>query len=1502
MVQKLFFCHRCNETAEHTSNSHHTFCHDAYVNKESGTQHRATRSNTSYNRRNPTQVAASANGATLESTTRAAQSSTALPTPTFSTTLTGAAVVEYHYVSSATKVAQNRTLTPLERGTSIEHGNSALHSPFAHLCLLFLLCVHFVSSALLGLDSMCWHHITGVRDGLINQHELSLIESTAFQTRVASGQSFSPRIIGDLPLGLTTTAGDQIQLVLTKVLYLEGFETLLSIGQWREESNAAPVPNFVWDEENLLLRFKTNECWLTIPHLLISRCYYLEAHIGHSTLGSVSAVMPHSRPVTSELAHTRLAFCGPTALHYTQQATMGLRLENDPLKLVTPITEAVLHGTAKRSTKSKSTTELSGGAHTRRHYTDERYDEMSIDTHGPFPPGYHNRFTYYLSMTSNWGYTQICCLESCTAEAHILALQEAFTRFGTPRHIRSDHSMILFKHDPTSRTRFQKFCQERDIALKISAPGSQWQNGRAERVGARALSERTTTMLFDAGLDVRWWPFCLLHATEVSNVLPVRRLAWKTPHEKHFGVRPFIGHYRRWGCPAFVTLTKGERDSPSPFSSRVARCIHLGNALDSTPGTYLLWSHDTSRFIKSRSIFFDETYRFVKKTSKGWEYDPSLLQSHYKPEHFLQEESDLARQYEDYIHKLNRAVVENNEKIDAPMLHSSPTVGEAKHLYGVKKDLRQVNADWTASLNARPIRNRYVAPAVSFDDTVSVNAAAVASQLQPGQFIDYHHHQIGDLGSGWMRRKLIRTIPKYSFVASPSSSSDVEWETEGVDLALSILSLSTTSVGDAKPSSWRSSYAPDEPQIFNQLQIVASSEPMHHSFSYIADPIIDAATTTLDTLTSLLTPIISRKPADFASASLQSFDPIPTRTITEVTLVSGITLTAASVWLAKSLALVRSETNYKSASSTSSSSSASSKSVIQPEPFTGTLDVDFDATGRKFRAFSDKFGFEKARAAYEREIAGIIKAGVISEPVFLPKGQLAPMATMIFTEKSDTTLKARLVYRGDLQVEGVNFDADALYAPVMDRTSMRMLLAIGAAYRAYIHTLDVNLAFLYGNMPDELYMRPPAGIKLPDGKVWRILKSLYGTRQAPAIWYSVLSSWFKSEGFTPSPSDACVFIKKCGASFIYVGVHVDDCLVVTNSLELLTEFKKSISARFSMKDLGELNGREFTGAYIEYDQIEGVLKMSCDRSVKKLLETFEFTKCHPHNTPLAKHTERDLTPASCSIAKNFAVLSGHANWLSILCRFDIAVASSFLASCKWEAPTVADVIDAKRLLRYLHFCLINYPRCGVVYMARLFRNALHAIVPITFADSDHANDPTKRSRSGQMIWMTGGPLYWKSGLQTTIALSSTYAEVIALSDVCKKLLWLVSLLVSLGFYLRRVPVFEDNLPAINILTTTKLSERSRYYEIRYLWTRELQSRGIISILPVGTKLNYADYFTKIFGYHECINFLARLRLPLSKEFFAGEETIQSSAFPVADNVNLIGDEEDTGHLALLATL
>jgi hypothetical protein len=117
----------------------------------------------------------------------------------------------------------------------------------------------------------------------------------------------------------------------------------------------------------------------------------------------------------------------------------------------------------------------------------------------------------------------------------------------------------------------------------------------------------------------------------------------------------------------------------------------------------------------------------------------------------------------------------------------------------------------------------------------------------------------------------------------------------------------------------------------------------------------------------------------------------------------------------------------------------SSSAPPRPLPFAGTLEADWSKTSRKVCKFAELHGDENMRTAFLKEMQGIVDAGVISTPVDLPRGQIAPKAVMLISLKSDgVTFKGRLVYRGDTQVDGLNFDIDEVYAPVMDRVSFRM--------------------------------------------------------------------------------------------------------------------------------------------------------------------------------------------------------------------------------------------------------------------------------------------------------------------------------------------------------------------------------------------------------------------------------------------------------------------------------
>jgi hypothetical protein len=976
-----------------------------------------------------------------------------------------------------------------------------------------------------------------------------------------------------------------------------------------------------------------------------------------------------------------------------------------------------------------------------------------------------------------------------------------------------DHDMTLVRHDIATSTLFQRFCHDKDIALKISAPSKQWQNGVAERTGGRTVYEHATAMLFDSGLNVRWWPFAVAHYVMVSNCISVKALGWKTPFEAHYGFKPFVGHLRRFGCPAFVHKNKEARVSPAAFTSRVHRCIHLGNAVDSTPGVYLLFDLSTKALIKSADVYLDEQFRLVKKGASGWIFDDALLNSKYESELFHQSQDDSAKITQLHIRHFD------------PFALSRLPFGD---------DPPVATFDTTNNLEQVPISRT----SARFQSSVS-STAKQPVQLAPGMKISYHWKFISPGTTPvWAEETLQRQA---TFAEDMSTIGDIiplseQWRTQDTNGFFSILWLPQVHFACSEIDSWKLVTAPSVTDVNVASGCVTSRVPCGKQSNHVTDVLAHSAVETLASL--FIQDHYTELPFQSASSLMPSN---PMGSFLSRRFVTTAALSVTSLFVA----------------------AAVTPNVQRPRPpvFKGTLHVDWSKTSKQVKQFAVEHGDDNMRLAFTKEMTGLIDAGVLSEPVELPHGQIAPMAFMLLSLKADgITFKGRCVYRGDKQIEGINYNQDELYAPVMDRTSFRVLIAIGAAHCAHIHTMDVNLAFLYGDMPDEIYMAPPAGIYLALGKVWRVLKSLYGTKQAPAIWHAVLKSWFLSYGLTATSADPCVFEKRTGTDFLFVGVHVDDLLIVTTSDHELAAFKTAISIRFSLKDQGSLDGREFTGCYVEYDRSQGSARLSCDRSVAKLLDIMDCCDMHPHSTPLAKQNGRDTTPAYCNFADRFGTIAGHANWLSTLCRPDLSTASSLLSSCDWKNPTKGDVKDAKRLLRYLRGTLSKHARMGLSYCSSGFKSIILALTPVSFVDSDHAGDPTggpltKRSRSGQIIFLCGAPIYWASALQKTVAISTTYAEIIALSDICKKVVWLVALLGDLGFPQGPVPVWEDNQPCIDIVSANRMHKNTRHYEIRYMWCKELVERQIIDLRKIDSYSNMADYFTKILSTDDTLRFI-----------------------------------------------
>ena len=152
--------------------------------------------------------------------------------------------------------------------------------------------------------------------------------------------------------------------------------------------------------------------------------------------------------------------------------------------------------------------------------------------------------------------------------------------------------------------------------------------------------------------------------------------------------------------------------------------------------------------------------------------------------------------------------------------------------------------------------------------------------------------------------------------------------------------------------------------------------------------------------------------------------------------------------------------------------SALSSSFKRRLPFTAQIKPLWHLCDRRFKAFAKSYGLAETQRAYLKELQGIIDAGVLSELVKLPQGQIAlPLISLpSYKVQLEGVVKYRIVAGGNLQKEGQSFELEDLPAPVMDRVSFRILLCIAASHHCHVQTLDITQAFLNAEMTDEVYM------------------------------------------------------------------------------------------------------------------------------------------------------------------------------------------------------------------------------------------------------------------------------------------------------------------------------------------------------------------------------------------------------------------------------------------------
>ncbi|WJZ93217.1 hypothetical protein VitviT2T_012173 [Vitis vinifera] len=215
---------------------------------------------------------------------------------------------------------------------------------------------------------------------------------------------------------------------------------------------------------------------------------------------------------------------------------------------------------------------------------------------------------------------------------------------------------------------------------------------------------------------------------------------------------------------------------------------------------------------------------------------------------------------------------------------------------------------------------------------------------------------------------------------------------------------------------------------------------------------------------------------------------------------------------------------------------------------------------------------------------------------------------------SDGTIerfKASLVAKGYTQLEGIDYHDT--FSPTAKMITVRCLLALAAAQNWSLQQLDVNNAFLHGDLHEEIYMSPPPSLRQQgENLVCRLHKSLYGLKQASRQWFAKFSTAIQAAGFVQSKVDYLLFTCRKGKSFTALLIYVDDILITGNDANAIVALKQFLHSHFRIKDLGDL--KYFLG--IEVSRSKKGISITQRKYTLEILKDGGFLGAKPVNFPM----------------------------------------------------------------------------------------------------------------------------------------------------------------------------------------------------------------------------------------------------------------------------------------------
>ena len=459
----------------------------------------------------------------------------------------------------------------------------------------------------------------------------------------------------------------------------------------------------------------------------------------------------------------------------------------------------------------------------------------------------------------------------------------------------------------------------------------------------------------------------------------------------------------------------------------------------------------------------------------------------------------------------------------------------------------------------------------------------------------------------------------------------------------------------------------------------------------------------------------------------------------------------------------------------------------------------------------------------------------------------------VFRIKNDGRHRARLCAIGYTQIAGIDHQDN--FAPLLNDVTFRIIMTLLIANQWDADIVDIETAFLYGDLYEEIYMKIPEGLKeyydktYDDDECFILDKAMYGLVQAARQYYKKFVDIMTSTemGFERCLADGCLLKRSTEVGTVIVCVYVDDTMCVGDR-KAIDAFKRELKDHFSTKDEG--NMEEYVGCSV-YRKNNGSIVMHQPHLLKKIGREFgeELEDVRTYATPavngdtVIRMKDDDKEEISLNPTKQTKYRSG-VGMLLYLVKFSRPDISNSVRELSKVMDRSTEA-HYRTLLRVLKYVLLTED-LGLRYDSGILVNFNGIWQIVAFCDSDFAGDKdTRISVTGFCIYIGKCLVSWRSRGQKSVTLSSTEAEYVAVSEVCAEIIYIKQVLEFLGMKIEYpITVNCDNVGAIFLAHNQKNSQRTKHVDIRAHYVRQYVEDGIVKVIFVKSENNAADVYTK----------------------------------------------------------